>query len=452
MGQKTLPNACSIVGLGRLGAPLAAVLARAGFDVFGVDLNANVVAALNEGRAPYPEPGLQEVIDDSEGRLRATTDVAEAVGCTEVSFVIVPTPSDESGRFRNDFVVSALQGLGAAVAAKASYHVAAVTSTVMPGSVERDLGPALEQSSGRQIGTEVGLCYSPTFIALGSVINDLTRPNLVLLGESDPRAGDVLASVYERMCTSSPSVRRMNWVNAEIAKIAVNTFVTTKISYANMLSELCEQLPGADVDMVSSAVGDDRRIGHAYLRGATAYGGPCFPRDNVALARAANDVGVDALLATATDAINSRQAGRLAEIVAARARVDDRIAILGVAYKPDTGITEESAGLAVASQLLASGYEVACFDPGLDPGVDLQIAGLKVTSTLEECVGDAAVIVVMTPCAEFRDLPGLLAGAGTKPLLVDCWRLFDAQRDGVEVMHLGTGPATMAPDRAPVLK
>lgn len=443
MGRKMLPSACSVVGLGKLGAPLAAVLARAGFNVFGVDLNANVVAALNEGRAPYPEPGLQEAIDDSEGRLRATTHLAEAVEGTEVSFVIVPTPSDEAGRFRNDFVVSALQGIGAAVVAK-PYHVAAVTSTVMPGSVERELAPALEQSSGRQIGTEVGLCYSPTFIALGSVINDLTRPDLVLLGESDPRAGDALASVYERMCTSSPSVRRMNWVNAEIAKIAVNTFVTTKISYANMLSELCEQLPGADVDIVSSAVGDDRRIGHAYLRGATAYGGPCFPRDNVALARAADDVGVDALLATATDAINSHQAGRLAEIVANRARVDDRIAILGVAYKPETGITDESAGLAVACQLLASGYEVACFDPGLDPGVDLQIAGLKVASTLEECVGDAATIVVMTPCAEFRDLLRLLAGAGTKPLIVDCWRLFDTQRDGVEVMHLGTGPATMA--------
>ena len=135
-------------------------------------------------------------------------------------------------------------------------------------------------------------------------------------------------------------------------KLAVNTYVTTKISYANMLSEICERLPGADVEVVTAAVGDDRRIGHAYLRGTTAYGGPCFPRDNSALVRTAEMLGVGAPLATATEQINRRQAGRLSALVADHARAHDRIAILGMAYKPDTSVTEESAGLAVARELL----------------------------------------------------------------------------------------------------
>jgi len=452
MAGRTLPSACSVVGLGKLGAPLAAVLARAGFDVVGVDLNEHVVAALNEGRSPYREPGLQEAIDAAEGRLRATTDVAEAVDATDVSFVIVPTPSDDSGRFRNEYVVAGLEGIGTALRGTSPYHVVAVTSTVMPGATERALAPALEQASGRQIGTDLGLCYSPTFIALGSVINDLTRPDLVLLGQSDARAGDALAAVYERMCESDPSVRRMAWVNAEIAKIAVNTFVTTKISYANMLSELCDQMPGADVETVTSAVGDDRRIGHAYLRGATAYGGPCFPRDNVALSRAAKDFGVDASLATATDAINRRQARRLAAEVIDRAEPNDRISILGVAYKPDTGITEESAGLAVARELVGAGFEVACFDPGIGPDTDLEVSGVKIAPTLEECVGQASVVVVMTPCPEFRELPRILKGEDRAPLVIDCWRLFDAERDGIDVTHLGARAATAVVGQTPAAR
>ena len=144
---------------------------------------------------------------------------------------------------------------------------------------------------GARSGACSGLCYNPEFIALGSVVSDMLRPDLLLIGESDTTAGDILERLYDVTCENRPAVQRMNFVNAELTKLAINTFVTTKISYANMLADICERLVGADVDVVTRAVGSDSRIGARYMKGAIGYGGPCFPRDNVALSALARSLG-----------------------------------------------------------------------------------------------------------------------------------------------------------------
>src|SRR5258705_3032132 len=274
----------SVVGLGKLGAPLAALFASKGFEVLGTDLSPASVDAINQGRAPVDEPGLQALIDVSRSQLRATTDAAEAVAETDVTFVIVPTPSDSTGRFSNGAVVRAMEAVGDGIRRKNGYHVVSITSTVMPGSTGGEIRDALERHAGRPVGPDLGLCYTPEFIALGSVIRDMLRPDMILIGESDRKAGDVLENLYNRCCDNTPVVRRMNFVNAELAKISVNTFVTTKISYANMLADICDRLPGADVDVVTQAIGTDSRVGSKYLKGALGYGGPRFPRDNFAFA------------------------------------------------------------------------------------------------------------------------------------------------------------------------
>src|SRR5262245_10730941 len=272
----------SVISLGKLGSPLAAVLASKGHEVVGVDLNQEFVRLLNAGRAPVQEPQLQELVDASKGRLRATMSLEEATLQSEISFVIVPTPSDSRGAFSNKHVIEAVMGIGKALRKKDAYHLVNITSTVMPGSTGGEIREALEISSGRTVGKNVGLCYNPEFIALGSVVRDMLLPDAILIGESDLRAGDLLESIYRTTCDNSPPVQRMNFVNAEITKLSVNTFVTTKISYANMLADICDRLPGADVDVVTNAVGLDSRIGRKYLKGALGYGGPCFPRDNIA--------------------------------------------------------------------------------------------------------------------------------------------------------------------------
>jgi UDPglucose 6-dehydrogenase len=437
----------SVIGLGRLGAPLAAVLADRGHHVVAVDVRAEVVAAVNDGRSPVDEPGLADLLRRSRTRVRATTDVA-AVATTDVTFIVVPTPSLESGRFSNHHVLQAIEGIGGALKRSTAYHVVAVTSTVMPTSMDREIRPALERAAHRTVGPSLGLCYNPQFIALGSVIRDLTHAELVLIGESDSRAGAVLEEVHRSLIAEHSQVRRMNCVNAEIAKLAVNTFVTTKISYANMLAELCERLPGADVDVVTGAVGLDRRIGLGYLKGAVGYGGPCFPRDNAAFAAVAADIGANAELARATDAMNRYQLVRLAGLV--RDRVTpraNRVGVLGLSYKTDTHVVDDSPGLMLANRLAAEGLPVTVFDPAAaGEARPVLAAGVAVAPSLAACLEESDVVVVTVPWPAFREIPRLLAAARRRPrVIMDCWRLLDrTDLDGpTELVQIGRAPAAV---------
>ena len=175
----------SIIGLGKLGAPMAACFAAKGHEVVGVDLSEEFVAKINAGQAPVFEPGLQETLDKTEGRLTATTDTKAAIEKTEITFLIVPTPSRTDGTFSLDHVLAAAQPIGEVLWQKDEFHVVVLTSTVMPGATMQELAPELERLSGKRCGVDFGLCYSPEFIALGNVIHDYLNPDLVLLGESD---------------------------------------------------------------------------------------------------------------------------------------------------------------------------------------------------------------------------------------------------------------------------
>jgi UDPglucose 6-dehydrogenase len=440
----------SIIGLGKLGSPLAAVMAKNGFEVIGLDLNDKLVNALNAGRAPVMEPRLQEFIDQSKGRLRATTDYRDTVLNSDISFIIVPTPSGPDGFFTNKYVVAAVESIGAALRAKPQYHLIVVTSTVMPGSTDCEIREALERASGRRVGETVGLCYNPEFIALGSVIDDLLAPDFILIGESDERAGKLLADIYAQTCDNNPPVRRMNFVNAELCKISVNTFVTTKISYANMLAAMCDNLEGADVDVVTEAVGSDTRIGTKYLRGAIGYGGPCFPRDNKAFAAVGRRLGVRCDIAEATDRINDHQIDRLCGAVEARIRSGGTIGILGLSYKPDTGVIEESQGVALARALAREGYAIEVFDPlALESAMAVLGTSVTAAKSAEACAASSDLLVITTPWKEFASLPpsALRATVGRKTV-IDPWRVLDLRTYGqvAEVIHLGRGTWKASPE------
>ena len=433
----------SVVGLGKLGAPLAAVLASKGHRVVGVDVDPRVVRLLNEGQAPVFEPGLAELVDRNRDRLSATVDCGEAIARTDATFIIVPTPTDANGGFSLRYVLAAAEAIGRALRHKDGFHLVMLTSTVMPGATGNEVLPALQSASHKQCGVHFGLCYNPEFIALGSVIRDMLNPDMILIGESDVRSGDLLARVYRELCDNKPPIVRMNFVNAELTKLAVNTFVTTKISYANMLAEVCEHLDGADVDVVTAALGRDSRIGGKYLKGALGYGGPCFPRDNIAFSQLARQVGVRATLADATHETNRHQIERLASAVLARLAPGGRVAILGLAYKPETDVVEESQGVELARRLVAQEVEVVVYDPAaLENGRRVLGEGVVFASSAAACVHGADVVVVTTAWEEFRNLsPADFQSAGGRASIVDCWRLFDASRfaGAADYVTLGVG-------------
>lgn len=440
-----LPLNVSVVGLGKLGACTAACIASKGHNVIGVDLDERAAAAVNRGEAPVAEPGLDELIAACSSSLSATSDYREAVLRTDLTLVIVPTPSEESGRFSTRLTTAAAIEIGAAIREKDSYHVVSLTSTVLPGDTTGAFVPALERASGKRCGRDFGVCYSPEFIALGTVIRDFLSPDFLLIGESDPRAGDAVARMYRAVCENDPPVQRMGIVNAELAKIAINTYVTTKITFANMLGEICDRLPGAHVDAVTGAIGLDSRIGQKYLKAGVGYGGPCFPRDNSALAYLARSVGAPADIPEATDSANRAMADRLAAVVASQTPDRGRVAVLGLSYKPDSWVVEESQSLEVARRLAAGDYDVCVYDP-----LALELARAELGDSVSygvsmtDCIAGADTILIANPDPAFSSLgPAEVKRQGRSVAVVDAWRLHAERfRDARDIRYVpvGVGP------------
>lgn len=415
-------NRVSVIGLGKLGSPMAAIFASRGFYTIGVDLKRDNVEAICEGRAPVREPGLADLIAAVGENLTATTIPLVAVKKTDASFVIVPTPSQKDGTFSNRYVLDACVEIGHAIADKGTYHLVVITSTVMPGSTDGPIREALE-AGGAVCGHDFGLCYSPEFIALGNVIGGLLRPDAVLIGSSDPLAAATLAEVYKQVCENDPPIAIMDTVSAEVAKLCLNCFLTAKISFANFVGWLCRSVVGANSHDVMNFIGLDSRISPKYLRPGPPYGGPCFPRDNRALSAFVAGLDMPADLPEAVHAVNEYGVERIVGEVKTVARSGDVVAVLGLAYKPDTHVTEDSPSLALIEQLIQGGFMVAAHDP-LIPGV----------SPVQDAIANACVVVLMLPYPGFAELP-FRAGQ----VVIDCWGIVKDVPEGVRVIHIGEG-------------
>jgi UDPglucose 6-dehydrogenase len=439
--KKVTEDAVSVVGLGKLGACMAAAMASRGVRVIGADLNPLPVERLRGKLAPIFEPGLAEMIAGCDGLLDATVDIARAVHQTSMTFVVVPTPSNTEGAFSLQYVCAAMESIGQALRSKVAHHTVVLTSTVLPGSTKFVIQPLLEKASGKRCGPDFGLCYSPEFIALGSVLRDLLNPDLLLIGECHPEAGAKLETFYRAVLKIDAPVARMKPVNAELAKIALNAYVTTKITFANLLAAVCERLPDGDVDVVTSALGLDSRIGPKYLKGALGYGGPCFPRDNEAFARLLDELGLSAELPRTVDRLNRNVPGRVVSLVEQLGRpASSRVAVLGLTYKPDTNVVEESQGVAIAHQLAQRGFEVSVFDPvGMESAKKVLGTAVKYASSMADCVGGAEIVILATDWPEFRLVADHTQHSTPPPFIVDGWRLLRTAGEASGASYCGIG-------------
>jgi UDPglucose 6-dehydrogenase len=432
----------SVVGLGKLGASMAAAIASRGYQAVGVDVDAVRVAAVNAGQAPVTETGLADAIAKNRIRLQATCDYAQAVMQSDVTFVVVPTPTDNTGMFSLAYVRRAFQELGRALTRKQKYHLIVLTSTVVPGSTRQVLLPELEKSSGKKCGSDFGLCYSPEFIALGSVMRDFLSPDFTLVGEFDDRSGQILEDCYRTILENQAPCKRMSLENAELAKLAVNNFVTMKITFANLLAELCEVIPGGDVDLICDALGADRRIGSHYLRGGLGFGGPCFPRDNIALDALSRQLDVNSEIAMVISRNNCLPVQRLVRHIRNTVPRGSTVALLGLAYKPNSDVVEESQGLKAASAISELGMKVLCYDP---LARDVARSKIKfkalVLESLDACLRQADAVVLATPDPEFARLTPASFPHRDPPIqVIDCWRLLRKQLENAPgITYRGIG-------------
>src|ERR1700730_8801039 len=409
----------SVCGLGKLGACMAATFAARGFPVIGIDIDPEKIRKVNAALPPVDEPLLGETMAESKGRLRATDDPREAVK-TDASFFIPPSPSLPDGSFSNEFLLKAMQPIARAIReAGKTGHIFVCSSTTTPGAVDGVLIPMLEKETGWRCGSEFHFCYNPEFIALGNVINGLLEPDFVLIGESDPAAGAALENLYRKYVRNNCRIARMSIISAELTKISVNSYITMKISFTNQLRMIAEKFPKADINVILDAIGTDTRIGKKYLRAGLSYGGPCFPRDNRLLAYAARQVGAEAPLAEASDKTNELTKSNLVDKVRGLISAGDTVLILGVSYKPDTYITEESAGLHLAQNLKRKGYRVLVHDFAANSDNSPALREFELVKDVNDLSKmDVDLAVICCPWPQYR---GLKFSSATKVL--PTWQL-----------------------------
>ena len=399
-------NSIAVFGLGKLGACIAATLAARGFQVIGVDIDPEKVRRVNAGEPPVEEPLLAETIKQGQSRLRATTNIADAVEA-DASFYIPPSPSLLDGSFSNEFLLRAMQPMAKAVrSAGKKGHLFVVNSTTTPGSMRSVILPMLEQETGWRCGHEFGLCYNPEFIALGNVVRALLEPDMVLIGEADSTSGQRLADLYERYNTNRPRIARMSLTSAELTKISLNSYITMKISFTNQLRLIAEKFPDANIHDMLAAIGCDTRIGSKFLKSGVSYGGPCFPRDNRLVVYTARQHGVQAPLAEASDNVNEISKRALAEQALTLVKPGETVAVLGLAYRPQTYIVEESAGLHFAQHLKQHGCRLLVHDYQAKPNNSPSLIEFENLDTPESLLKhpEIKLIAICCPWPQYADI------------------------------------------------
>lgn len=407
------PPTVAVIGLGKVGLPLAAALATRGVQVQGFDPQANRRALLRSHDPAQAdirhERGLSDALISAESRLHAADSIASAVAAADFAFVIVPTPSQADGHFSPEAVEAALAAIGEAPDRRGGL-VVSVVSTVSPGTTRSRLQPLLERHANQYCGEGISLCYSPALIALGNVLDGFLKPDFAFVGEVDTVGADRLERFFADTFISGVPLRRMSAESVEVAKIALNNFLTTKISFANLIGQLCETIRGADAAAVLGALGQDSRIGPKCLAPGLGFGGPCLPRDTAALAASLAGAGLHGSLPETVGVLNEQHTDFLAQI---DGPVDGRsVTVLGLAYKAGSNVTIDSAAVALCNRLAELGASVTAMDPS--------------TRAMDLSALDAGIRVVSEPGADIMDCDLLLA-TGTVDLPAEAWELLPAR-------------------------
>ncbi|MEJ7860015.1 MAG: nucleotide sugar dehydrogenase [Pyrinomonadaceae bacterium] len=435
-----MEESVSVVGLGKLGLGLALSFASSGIETLGVDVNEDVVNSINEGKTPIIEPQYQELLDKLGNKFRATTSHREAIEKTDVTYILVATPSIGDGRFSNRYVKSALKSLAEAFGKSSKKnHLFVISSTVVPGSTEKTFIPLIEQISGRKYKKDFDVCFDPDFVALGTVVKDFKNPDLVIIGESSPEAGARVEALHQQMCENKPKVSRMSIISGEVAKVSLNAYITMKISFANTVANLCERIEGTDVDAITNAIGADKRISPYYLRGGLAFGGTCFPRDTKAFMTISRQYDLDPILLAAVEAVNVEQNKHLANVVKKYLAEENKVSVLGIAFKDKTPVTEASPAVNLIQELVIDDVDVTVFDSlAMENAHAIFDDEISYSNSIEECLASSPVCVLTLTSKEYKEAIENYTPEKSV-LIVDCWRQINPARLHNNIRLIGLG-------------
>lgn len=393
----------AMIGAGYVGLVSGACFAEFGVDVTVMDVDPDKIAGLQAGRMPIYEPGLDKLVAENvrDGRLTFTTDLSVAVKGADAVFLAVGTPTRRGdGHADLTYVYAAAEQ----VAKAADGPLVIVTKSTVPVGTGREV-----QAIVRRVRPDarISVASNPEFLREGSAIGDFMRPDRVVIGVDDDHAASVLKRLYRPLYLIETPVLAVSIESAELIKYAANAFLAVKITFINEVADLCEKV-GADVHDVARGMGLDGRIGRKFLHPGPGYGGSCFPKDTLALARTAQDAGAPIRLVEATIAVNDARKAQMAERILAALGPDPkgkRVGVLGVTFKPETDDMRDAPSLVILPALVAAGVEVRAYDPQPAHARQALPAAVGFAGTALDAAKGADAVVVLTEWNEFRALP-----------------------------------------------
>lgn len=423
----------SFFGLGYVGLTSAVCFAHRGFRVIGFDTDHGKIKLINSGKPPFYEPEVEELLREAlrSRLLSCTYDPIEAVKGSDVTFITVGTPANPDGSINLEQVKKASTQIGQALNGEGSYHLVVIRSTVTPGTTGNIVKPIIEKYSGRKCGSGWSLCFNPEFLREGSAVRDTFNPDRIVIGEFDKYSGDVLEALYRSFYGDEmPRTIRTTPINAELIKYASNAFLAMKVSFINMIANLCQELPGADVEVIAEGIGLDRRIGSQFLKAGAGWGGSCFRKDIEALLDFSLKNNVELPLVEATLKVNNAQPYRLVEL--AKELVGElrgrKVSVLGLAFKPETDDMRDAVSIKIVKKLLKEGAKIAVYDPkAMENSRKIFGESVEYAGSIEDCLRGSECAIIVTEWDEFRKLtPQDFIELMKIPAVVDGRRIYDA--------------------------
>ena len=433
----------AVIGLGFVGLSFASVLGSKGIPVIGVDSNGKKISSIKNGISPIYEPRLEKTLQLAlKKALKVSQDISEAVKNSDLIFITVGTPLDKQGKIDLSMIKDVASKIGNELRKRRKFPVILVKSTVVPGTTEKIVKTTLEKKSHKKEGVGFGLITNPEFLREGTVIKDTINPHIVVIGGKDEKSIKIVKEFYKKFYNDRMRIIVTNPSSAELIKYANNTFLATKISFINQISNICQSLPDANIEDIAKAIGLDPRIGPLFLKAGPGFGGSCLPKDLQAIISFSSKMGIDPVFLKGVQKTNEIQLKKVFELIKEifGSLKNKKITILGLSFKENSDDIRESISIKLIKLLLKKGAKIVVHDPKAMKNTK-EIFKEKITyaESINESLNTSQCVVIMTPWKQYSKLSNQNFKKMKQKNVIDTRRLLESKKLDVRYKAIGKG-------------